>query len=567
MQQNNLRDALPRPRSVSYPVLLRQLTCAMHEPRPPAVTQLLNDSASNRWILNGFLDVFFACGGLLALILLIVAVAPYQVEQMYGAIFLTASILFADSHNAATIVRIIEEPGIYQRHPFISVWLPVALTIVIPIFAFTPMVLSWALNMYLIFISQHVTAQSYGMVMLYLRKTKIVLGEREAMAVKLAFRTIMIAGIERLLSTSSTLIPAVDGMRPLFALPEWLFTVCSIVAVVYSLYAVAILYDAARESKVALHPAAILIIASTLAIFTLGGYMGSLALYAPAFFHASQYIVICAALNATGYGTKERAGSPARQMFSEANLQYLLKLASVGLFFYVLVPSGIVSLTHIELVTAMAIMFCLVNFHHFTADAFLWRTKYLRKATAPVLMLLVCCGLATSPALAEPTTGEIASHSVSPVVAQFYAPVVVPSGFSPTYPPPASPAQPAASVTSRIATPAAVNGVVPANVGAASGTISPAPGEVTAPTYDYAKMERTRRNSEALALACLILGAVLAGYGFVLLIISLVSPKPLVRVCTGLGLIIFSVVFTTMLMQAVMGGATFGSSCGATLFN
>lgn len=373
MQQNNLRRVLARPRQVSYPGLINRLKPTVTE-SVTAVSQLTASASTSRWILNSWLDIFFACGGLLAIVLLISS----PLEQFQGGFWaiwlLGISVLFADSHNAATLVRIVEEPGVFQKHPVISMWLPLGLSLTLPLLLHENNVLLWALNAYLIFISQHVSAQSYGMVMLYLRKTKIAIGMHEVRTLKLAFTAMMLAGIVRALSAPSAIVPEVEGMKTMLALPDWMFVTTSAIAAIYAVYAIVMLHEAARQSDVQLHPATYLIITATLAIFTLSGYFGPLALYAPAFFHASQYLLVCAALNATSYGAVLREGSPARHMFSEANLQYLLKVASVGLFFYILIPHGLATATGVPMLKTMAIMFCLVNFHHFAADAFMWRT-------------------------------------------------------------------------------------------------------------------------------------------------------------------------------------------------
>jgi len=59
--------------------------------------------------------------------------------------------------------------------------------------------------------------------------------------------------------------------------------------------------------------------------------------------------------------------------FTRSNFSYWFKLACWGIGLYVVVPL-LLTKSGPSLVVCTAAMFCAINFHHFAADAVIWRS-------------------------------------------------------------------------------------------------------------------------------------------------------------------------------------------------
>ncbi len=329
-----------------------------------------------QWILSPRLDLIFICGGLLWCIFFFcypLSFGFHPKSTLTVLLTFGGALMFADSHNAATILRLIEERGLAKSHPIVSFVLPVAFVACGALLLLNSSWLSLAITLYLIVVAQHATAQAYGIAMIYLRKSGLSLGLWQVKLVRAAFHSMMIAAIVRQFCPGA---PAESlGVKtlfhPVFDLVTPLIFDGLAVAATASMFGM--LIWECRKAKVPLHPGAALLTLSTLAVFTLGqSHYLALAL-APAYLHGSQYLAVTTSLL-----LKQQKQQEQQKHYCAANLQdlcaYFGKLFSMGLAIYLVLPYGI-SRLGFSTVDALAVVFLMVNFHHFVADAVIWKMR------------------------------------------------------------------------------------------------------------------------------------------------------------------------------------------------
>ena len=335
----------------------------------------------SRWILNGPLDLFFVCGGAMWLLLIVCSMANVLGSQVGSAfssfVLIGGALIFADSHNAATLVRFIDEPGLAARHPYVSILLPVLMVaLLLPQILGNPQHLEIAVQVYLILIAQHVTAQAYGITMIYLRKSGLELSTRQVQVIKTAYTAMMISGISRQLSPGSSSFMG-EQVSHLQIVPDFIAFAVGCGACIFFLIMFGMLSRQAHKSGVRLHPGAMLLAANTLLLYTVGPAVGLLALLAPAFFHGTQYLAVTTAHAMKSNQNDLAVGAPAvvaSKLFTGDSILYWTKVLSLGAVLYMVIPMLLSKLGFMP-AAAMAAVFCTVNFHHFAADAVIWRRR------------------------------------------------------------------------------------------------------------------------------------------------------------------------------------------------
>jgi hypothetical protein len=335
----------------------------------------------SRWILNGPLDLFFVCGGAMWLLLIVCTVADVLGSHVGYAfssfVLLSGALVFADSHNAATIVRFIDEPGLAARHPYVSILLPLLMVaLLLPQILGNPQHLEIAVQAYLILIAQHVTAQAYGITMIYLRKSGLELSTRQVQVIKMAFTAMMISGIARQLSPGTSSFMG-GQLSHLEIVPGFVAFAVGFAACIFFVIMFGMLSRQAHKSGVRLHPGAMLLAVNTLLLYTIVPAVGLLALLAPAFFHGTQYLAVTTAHAMKSHPNDLAASAPAvvaSKLFTGDNVFYWTKVLSLGAVLYMVIPM-LLSKLGFSATTAMAAVFCTVNFHHFVADAVIWRRR------------------------------------------------------------------------------------------------------------------------------------------------------------------------------------------------
>lgn len=169
------------------------------------------------------------------------------------------------------------------------------------------------------------------------------------------------------------------------------------------------------------------------------------------------------------------------------------------------------------------------------------------------LAISLFCGAMPAYAAESDSIGQmigVGTNAASPVVA-IHAPVAAPVIYpqvSPVYS--RAPAHPASSnAFSSTYSPAATNGTI--NLQGDEALI-----------VNQAAAVRDHKQMEGTLAAGLLLGVAMASYGFILIVISLVSPRPWARICVGLSLIIVAAVYSGLLFGAIRSTNQFPISCG-----
>lgn len=294
-----------------------------------------------------------------------------------AAVLLKAGLLlFGQAHNAATILRICDDPELRRRHKILVIWSPLALVFLCVAALTNGFVLVACAKAYLLLSAKHITAQCYGITVLYCRKARLSLGRREVQALKAAFAAMMLASVARNFSTNA--IAEALGVRvPVLVLfPEWLGWTLAAIAVVSTAAAFLLLARDAHQNNGHIPPGAALTAFTTLVLFMALPNMWMAAIYGQAFFHASQYVVMTASV----YLKRTRADSAASPnmvrhwSFPRQLMWYWGRVVLLGMIINIAIPFG-VSQIGISPSTTLAAVFFSVTFHHFLADSVMWRMR------------------------------------------------------------------------------------------------------------------------------------------------------------------------------------------------
>ena len=345
--------------------------------------------APYRWILSPFVDIFFGCGGLMWCLLAVYAtsyVAFGQGSSDTQQNFLVAmaalgigGLAIADMHNCATFVRLYETKEIRNGLPWITKAGPFLIAGAL-FFSLYPPVISLLAKVYLLLVAQHFTAQTYGIALIYCFKRGYQMSENDKLLLKWLLRATMFVAVIRQLSLSEYSKTTIFGVTAYdwFIMPDHAnyFSMFIFVGV-----AITFCYNTMR--KAVLHnqflPApVVLLLVTTIGIFIAGAdLLGQMWLFVPAFFHASQYLVVTTSYNLKRQGLPEgvQMKEIVTQLGSRTNIEYWSLLLFISLFLYAALPILITSVTGLGFEYAFGMVFVVVNLHHFAADHAIWRLR------------------------------------------------------------------------------------------------------------------------------------------------------------------------------------------------
>jgi hypothetical protein len=341
------------------------------------------------WILSPFLDMFFTCGGLMWCLLAAYLVAVSAFGQGTGDghqnFLLAMSVLgvgglaIADMHNCATIVRLYETKEIRDGLWRITKLGPVLIAGAL-LFGLLPPIMSFLAKIYLLLVAQHFTAQTYGIALIYCFKRGYQMSEFDKSMLKGLLRATMLVAVVRQLSLSEYSKTTIFGVPALdfFILPAYANYFSMFV---FACIAIAFFYGVARKAVLEQQfmPApVVLLLVTTLAIFIAGAdLLGQMWLFVPAFFHASQYLVVTTSYNLKRQGLPEGVGTSeiATQLVSRTNVEYWSLLLFISLFLYAALPIFISRFFGLDFQYAFGMVFVIVNLHHFVADHAIWRLR------------------------------------------------------------------------------------------------------------------------------------------------------------------------------------------------
>lgn len=322
----------------------------------------------HKWIISPAFDSLFICGGLFWLLYGLHLFALTQTDHSQQLALLAAVsnlgfLFISETHTISTIFVLEKKDGsLSVQSILIASFL---LTIGILCF-FTPALPAILLKVYLLWVPQHFLAQTRGIFLLYCLKANVALTATKRFWLINTTRLTMSYWMAVLLTdynqgpTEFLLLRLPDwGVLPTWvASALMLLSFCSMLA-----FALTFLPSTHKGVKTKPPPAqAFVMLITSLLIFLLPRErLDDIWLYAPAYFHGSQYLCLVYAR------IKESKPLIAFTMLPLALLCAVAVFAGLPM---------LISNFSVPLVTALAAVFCCIQFQHFITDAEIWKLSH-----------------------------------------------------------------------------------------------------------------------------------------------------------------------------------------------
>jgi hypothetical protein len=142
------------------------------------------------YLVNPFFDYTFVCGGLalaLSAIALSAQIPANTLVQSSTPVILLGVLgtyLFSEPHSAATLFRLYGEASNRKRFAFVAYGLPLILAACFIGALYVPMIAKIMAVLYLIFITHHIMAQSFGIAMLYCARDGFIMSRADKNGMK-----------------------------------------------------------------------------------------------------------------------------------------------------------------------------------------------------------------------------------------------------------------------------------------------------------------------------------------------------------------------------------------------
>lgn len=335
------------------------------------------------WILHPVLDLLFCCGGLVWIFFALhyFGFGPQNISkpvQIMLSLAALGAIGLSETHIMATLFRVYKGKAKEKFAPRSSL---MALACVLLALAgvLAPTLVPIFLKVYLLFVAQHFTAQTFGLTLLYCAKRSYFMNELERKVLAALLQSTMWVAILRQLTYREWSGTEILGLKLPFwgALPQW---ICQSAEIATTLSALALLVLLIRkwkcEGKVFPLPAFLMTL-SGVAVFLAGKDISqTLWIYVPAFYHGSQYIAVSLAVYLKEKGLPE--GMSTRQIgelvTEPVALKYLGLLFAGALLFFQIMPyiAGFIGLNSAAFAASS---FACIHFHHFLTDRAVWKLR------------------------------------------------------------------------------------------------------------------------------------------------------------------------------------------------
>lgn len=326
------------------------------------------------WIISPTFDCLFICGGLFWLLygLHLFALTQTNHSQQLALLAATSNLGFlfvSETHTISTIFALEKNDGsLSVRSILIAV---ILLTIGILCF-FTAALPAILLKVYLLWVPQHFLAQTRGIFLLYCLKANVAITATKRFWLLTTTRLTMFYWMAVLLTdyrqgpTEFLMVRLPDWG----VLPTWVASTLMLLSFFSILaFSSSFLPISNNGTKTELPPAhALAMLITSLLLFLLPRErLDDIWLYAPAYFHGSQYLCLVYAR------IKESKPLIAFTMLPLALLCAVAVFAGLPM---------LISNFSVPLVTALAVVFCCIQFQHFITDAEIWKLsrKHVRQA-------------------------------------------------------------------------------------------------------------------------------------------------------------------------------------------
>jgi hypothetical protein len=326
----------------------------------------------NTWIISPTIDCLFVCGGLFWLLYGLHLFALGQTNHSQQLTLLAAvsnlGFLFvSETHTVSTIFALDKENGAATIR---NMLLPLLLFSIGILCFFIPALPAVLLKIYLLWVPQHFLAQTRGIFLLYCLKAGLEITATKRFWLLTTTRLTMFYWMAVLLTdykqgpTEFLMVRLPDwGI-----LPTWVASSLLVLSFLSILvFTLSFLPRSLKGAKQKLPPAhAIAMLFTSLLLFLLPRErLDDIWLYAPAYFHGSQYLCLVYA--------RIKDSKP----FIAFTMLPLALLCAVAVF------AGLpllISKFNVPLITALAVVFCCIQFQHFLTDAKIWKLSRLRQS-------------------------------------------------------------------------------------------------------------------------------------------------------------------------------------------
>jgi hypothetical protein len=332
------------------------------------------------WIISPTFDCLFICGGLVWLLygLHILALTQTNHSQQLALLAALSNLGFlfvSETHTVSTIFALHKKDGTSTVRSILIPLLLISVGILSLFISTLPAVL---LKIYLLWVPQHFLAQTRGIFLLYCLKAGLEITATKRFWLLATTRLTMFYWMAVLLTdyrqgpTDFLMVRLPDwGILPTWVASSLL--VLSFLSIV--VFTLSFLPRSLSDEKPKLPPAhAIAMLFTSLLLFLLPRErLDDIWLYAPAYFHGSQYLCLVYA--------RIKDSKP----FIAFTMLPLALLCAVAVF------AGLpmlISNFSVPLVTALAVVFCCIQFQHFITDAEIWKLsrKPVRQALCSTII-------------------------------------------------------------------------------------------------------------------------------------------------------------------------------------
>ena len=356
------------------------------ESQPPSSIDSLPDPQTRpyEWILHPVLDLLFCCGGAVWIFYAIhfLAFGPESTAkpvQIMLALSALGAIGLSETHVVATLQRIYCKRDQRRKFAPYTVWAAVGCALVGLAGCFFEQLVPVFLKVYLLFVAQHFTAQTYGLALLYCAKRAYVLKAWEKRILGALMQSTMLAAVLRQLTFRDWGDANLFGYQLPFwgPLPAW---ICQAADTCVGICALAMVMVVGRKWQACgrfMPLPAVLLTVTGVVIFIVGKHINStLWIYVPAFFHGSQYIAVSLAfyLKEKGLPAGISAREIATQVTEPVAIRYLTLLFVCAVCFFHGLPFA-AHLIGLKATTIAASTFAAIHFHHFLADRAIWKLR------------------------------------------------------------------------------------------------------------------------------------------------------------------------------------------------
>jgi hypothetical protein len=346
--------------------------------------QTADSSKQSLWLLNPLLDTLFCCGGLVWLFFLVSYFSngphgPAPIVQTLAIVAIVGAHALSEPHTTATLARVYRTPETRRllapwTHWAALICATLALTgLIVP--GVTPVLT----KIYLLWVVQHFTSQTYGFALMYCYRGGYKLSTIEKRVLALLMHLTAAFAIIRQLtfyewSANGFLAQKLPVWGPL---PDWVLQSCTgALLLVAATFAVLIAKKAIINGQTLPLPAC-MTIATGILIFTIGQQPSQIVwIFVPAFFHGSQYLVLSAHyhLKRNVEGSNLKSLNLSSLLTQSAGVRYYGFLFISAMFIYVAVPR-LLQEFGFNYTLAFATIFAAVNIHHFLTDSAIWKLK------------------------------------------------------------------------------------------------------------------------------------------------------------------------------------------------